>query len=158
MFRFLRKKEMSLKAPVDGEIVIMDDIPDYVFSQRILGQGIGIRATSQVIYAPCRGQISLIAKTKHALVLTLDNGAEVLIHVGIDTALYKGKGFELLVDVNDQVKAGAPLLRFDLEFFQRQQVDMIVPVIICNSDQHQVQVMTDEKIAIARKTEIMKIR
>lgn len=158
MFHFLRKKEKTLKAPVDGEIVFIEDIPDYVFSHKILGNGLGIQATGEVIYAPCCGLISQIAKTKHALVLTLDNGAEVLIHVGIDTALYKGMGFELLVDVNAQVKAGQPLLRFDLEFFQSRKVNMIVPVIVCNSHEHQIQVITAQKMAIARKTEIMKIR
>ena len=99
--------------PMDGKVIPVTEIPDQVFSQKILGDGVGIDPTGDTVYAPADGTVSVVAEdTGHSCGLTLEGGMEVLIHVGIDTVEMQGDGFELLVKVGDTVRRGDALLRF----------------------------------------------
>ena len=104
----------ELKAPLSGHVIPMEQIPDQVFSQGVLGQGVGIEPTGNVVVAPADATVStVIEDSKHACGLLLDNGVELLIHVGMDTVTMGGDGFQLHVKEGDRVHTGDKLITFD---------------------------------------------
>ena len=106
----------GVTAPLSGRVIPMEEIPDQVFSQGILGEGVGIEPTGNVVVAPADATVcSVIEDSRHAVGLTLDNGAELLIHVGIDTVSMNGDGFQLHVKAGDRVHLGDKLITFDPE-------------------------------------------
>ena len=102
MFGFFKKskeeKSMILKSPVVGRCFDISEIPDEVFSTKMLGNGIGFESTEGVLYAPADGEILQVFPTKHALILKSKEGIEILLHIGIDTVEMKGEGFETFVE------------------------------------------------------------
>jgi PTS system glucose-specific IIA component len=117
MFDFFRKnkeeKNMILNSPVVGRCFDISEIPDEVFSSKMLGDGIGFESTEGILYAPVDAEILQVFPTKHALILKSKEGIEILLHIGIDTVDMKGEGFETFVEKGQQVKAGDKLLTFD---------------------------------------------
>ena len=106
----------GVTAPLSGRVIPMEEIPDQVFSQGILGEGVGIEPTGNAVVAPADATVcSVIEDSRHAVGLTLDNGAELLIHVGIDTVSMNGDGFQLHVKEGDRVRLGDKLITFDPE-------------------------------------------
>ena len=106
----------GVTAPLSGRVIPMEEIPDQVFSQGILGEGVGIEPTGNVVVAPADATVcSVMEDSRHAVGLTLDNGAELLIHVGIDTVSMNGDGFQLHVKEGDRVHLGDKLITFDPE-------------------------------------------
>ena len=106
----------TLKSPLDGRIIPIEEIPDEVFSQKIMGDGVGIEPTGNTVYAPADATVGVVmADSKHACGLVMDNGMEILIHVGIDTVDMNGDGFELFVKEGDRVKTGDRLISFTPE-------------------------------------------
>ena len=106
----------GVTAPLSGRVIPMEEIPDQVFSQGILGEGVGIEPTGNVVVAPADATVcSVMEDSRHAVGLTLDNGAELLIHVGIDTVSMNGDGFQLHVKAGDRVRLGDKLITFDPE-------------------------------------------
>lgn len=109
-------EQKELKSILDGTVLPLEEVPDEVFSQRIMGDGIAIEPSSSVVYAPADGEITVVMEeTGHACGMKLKNGLELLIHVGVDTVSMGGDGFELLVKEGDTVKSGTPLIKFDKE-------------------------------------------
>nr|MBK5235201.1 PTS glucose transporter subunit IIA [Clostridium sp.] len=117
MFGLFKKskeeKSMVLKSPVVGRCFDISEIPDEVFSAKMLGNGIGFVSTEGVLYAPIDGEILQVFPTKHAMLLKSKEGIEILLHIGIDTVEMKGEGFEAYAQKGQQVKAGDKLLTFD---------------------------------------------
>ena len=107
---------LTVTSPITGRILPLEEIPDQVFSQGVLGEGVGIDPTGQVVVAPADATVcSVMEESRHAVGLTLDNGAELLIHVGMDTVSMGGDGFQLHVKEGDHVRRGDPLITFDLD-------------------------------------------
>ena len=123
---------LTLVSPLAGWCASLDDSPDPVFSGRILGDGVSIDPTSGDVFAPCDATVSSVAKSGHAVNLTAGNGAELLLHVGIDTVKLAGEGFEAKVEAGDVVKTGDLLLRFDLEGVARAAPSLRSPVLLLN--------------------------
>ena len=119
--------------PVEGNVIPYDQIPDDTFASGVLGQGVGIEPTSEVVVAPFDGEISSVADSKHAVGLSA-NDMELLIHVGVDTVAMNGDGFDCLVKEGDQVKAGQPLIRFSREKIKAAGYSDTVAVLLTNSD------------------------
>ena len=140
MFGFFKKAKkeennsLKLVAPVSGKVVPVDQIPDPVFAQKMAGDGVGIDATGDLVVAPADGEVTLVFKTKHAFAMTLSNGLELLIHVGIETVSLDGEGFEQLVEQGTTVKAGTPILKIDREFIKSKNLSLVTPVLITNVD------------------------
>ena len=124
---------LTLVSPLAGWCASLDDSPDPVFSGRILGDGVSIDPTSGDVFSPCDATVSSVTKSGHAVNLTAGNGAELLIHVGIDTVKLDGEGFEAKVAAGDVVKTGDLLLRFDLERVARAAPSLRSPVLLLNS-------------------------
>jgi len=123
-----------LIAPVSGQIVDLDQVPDPVFSERMTGDGLAILAEDDVALAPCDGTISLLFDTKHAFALTTDDGIQVLVHIGLDTVILNGEGIRALHEPGERVTAGTPILQFDFDLLLKKQIDLISPLIIVNYD------------------------
>ncbi len=126
----------TLVAPVSGEMKPISECSDPVFSSETLGKGVVIEPTEGKIYAPCDGVIENLADTLHAVGLTSASGAEILIHIGMDTVSLSGKGFKAHCKTGDKVKAGQLLMEFDISFIKSQGLPVSTPVLVTNSDDY----------------------
>lgn len=135
----------NIEAPIKGETKELSEIADAAFSSGAMGKGIAIVPTEGKVYAPADGTITAFFNTGHAVGLTTDNGAEIIIHVGMDTVKLEGKGFEPQVKQGDKVKKGDLLLVFDIDFIKEQGYSVDTPVIITNTDKYADVIPTDAK-------------
>ncbi|MEW4226315.1 glucose-specific PTS transporter subunit IIBC [Rossellomorea marisflavi] len=119
-------------APITGELKDITEVPDQVFSGKMMGDGFAILPEEGMIVSPVDGKIVNVFPTKHALGIESKGGREILIHVGIDTVKLQGEGFEALVKEGDQVEAGQPLLKVDLDFIKANAPSIITPVVFTN--------------------------
>lgn len=137
MFKFLKKnsnKETKLVAPITGKTIDLSKVPDQVFAEKLAGDGVAIDPTGDVVVAPADGELTLVFKTMHAFALTLASGAELLIHIGIDTVSLNGEGFKQLVEAGTMVKAGTPIIKIDRDFILSKGFSLITPVLVTNMD------------------------
>lgn len=128
------KYEMIM-APVSGKCIAINEVPDKMFAEKIMGEGVAFRYDGDVIYSPCNGTIAVIAETKHAIGIRSTNGVELLIHVGVETVNLKGEGFEALVKQDDKIKIGTPILKIDKKFMSDNNIDLITPMVITNAEE-----------------------
>lgn len=129
---------LKLYSPLRGWCASLDEAPDEVFAQRFLGDGVAIDPTGDTLHSPCDGEIVSLATSRHAVAIRADNGAEILLHVGIDTVALGGNGFEALVQPGARVSRGQPLLKFDLDVLARGAKSLITPMLITNGDRFAV--------------------
>ncbi|MGW9856388.1 glucose PTS system EIICBA or EIICB component [Staphylococcus hominis] len=127
-------KETDIYAPGTGHVIPLSEVPDKVFSEKMMGDGIGFVPEKGEIVAPFDGTVKTIFPTKHAIGLESDTGIEVLIHIGIDTVKLNGEGFESLVNVNEPVTQGQPLMNINLAYLKEHAPSVVTPVIITNQD------------------------
>lgn len=125
---------LKMIAPFDGEVVALKDVPDEAFSSGVVGDGVAIKPTSNIVMAPATGTVVKIFDTNHAFCIETDNGVEIIVHMGIDTVALGGKGFKRLVEEGADVKVGQPILELDLEYLNANAKSMISPVIVSNID------------------------
>jgi PTS system glucose-specific IIA component len=125
---------VSFQAPLVGRFVPLSEVPDDVFSGKVLGDGFAVDPTEGVVVAPFDAEVSQVFRTGHALGLLGPAGLEVLIHVGIDTVKMGGEGFYPKVKVGQKVRAGETLLEFDLEAVRSRAKSTITPVVVTNMD------------------------
>lgn len=126
----------ELKAFLSGKVIHLEEVPDDVFSKRIIGDGLAIEPTDHTVVAPAAGTVSVVMQdSKHACGITLDNGMEILIHIGIDTVAMNGDGFELFVNQGDHVEAGQPLISFDPEKIRAAGYPLTTILIMTNPGQ-----------------------
>lgn len=126
------KQEAYLVAPVDGTCVDLSKVPDDMFSDKIMGDGVAFQYQGDTLYAPCNATIQVVAQTKHAIGMISDEGLEILLHVGVETVNLNGKGFQTLVEEGQHVEVGTPLLKIDRTFMEKEQIDLITPMIMTN--------------------------
>lgn len=139
MFDFWKKKEEHLLlvgAPMAGEAVPLSQVPDSTFGEEILGKGAAILPAEGKVYAPVDGRVTLLFDTLHAVTITSEEGAELLIHVGLDTVELKGKHFKAHVAQGDTVKKGDLLLEAELDAIQAAGYETVTPVVLCNTQQY----------------------
>ena len=123
-------RTVRLLAPLAGWSTPLDEAPDEVFASRLLGDGLAVDPTSATLCAPCDGELIVIAAARHAVTLRTPEGCEVLLHVGIDSVELMGQGFELHAQQGARVRAGEPLLSFDLDLLARRAKSLLTPVIV----------------------------
>ncbi|NGH09356.1 PTS transporter subunit EIIC [Serratia marcescens] len=126
----------TLVAPVTGEVVALEQVPDEAFASKAVGDGLAIRPTDKIVVAPADGTVVKIFNTNHAFCLETDKGAEIVVHMGIDTVALEGQGFKRLVEEGAEVKAGQPILELDLDYLNANARSMISPVVVSNSDDY----------------------
>lgn len=125
---------LTLRQPLAGTVVPLSEVPDPTFAQGIMGPGLAIQPSGDTVVAPADGIVGATFESSHAIALELDDGTELLIHVGIDTVQMKGEGFETLVEKGARVTAGTPLLRFDRAKIAAAGYSAITPVIVLNDE------------------------
>ncbi len=141
--------EVSVFAPLAGDVVAREDIPDETFASGVMGDGVGIYPASNVIVAPFDGVVSTVADSKHAVGLVGPMDMELLIHVGVDTVAMNGKGFQALVAEGDKVSKGQELLRFDIQAIKEAGYNPTTAVLLTNRDEYDTFVVLDVKTAKA---------
>ena len=129
-------KDTVLSACLNGTVVPLDEVKDEAFASGALGDGIAIEPTDGELVAPADGEISSTFETHHAVGMTTADGAELLMHIGIDTVKLGGKHFTYLVNEGDKVKKGQPLIRFELEAIKAEGYPVTTPLIVCNTDDY----------------------
>ena len=133
-FGFFKKKGIDLLAPINGTIIPLEEVPDPVFSQKMMGEGIAVQPSGGHVYAPFSGEIIMITPTKHAIAIRAKSGVEVLIHLGLETVSLKGEGFQLAVKEGEQVEMGQLLIEVDWAYIEQHVEHTITPIIVTNND------------------------
>lgn len=128
---------MEIHSPLSGEVMELKDVPDEVFASGVAGQGIAVNPSAGEVKAPCNGVVSVLFPSKHAIGIAAEDGTERLIHVGLNTVMLDGAGFEALVEQGDKVREGQPLLRFDMDFIRKQGYSLVSPILVTNADDFQ---------------------
>lgn len=126
-------KNATICAPVNGEAISLSKVNDPTFAQEIMGKGAAVIPTDDTFYAPVNGTVSMVFNTKHAIGFMSDDGAEVLVHVGLNTVNLNGEHFETLVKEGDKVTTTTPILKVDIEAIKKAGYDVVTPVIVTNT-------------------------
>ena len=148
----------SLVSPITGDVVALEQVPDEAFASKAVGDGIAVKPTSNIVVAPAAGTVVKIFNTNHAFCLETNNGAEIVVHMGIDTVALEGKGFKRLVEEGTDVKAGEPILEMDLDFLNANARSMISPVVCSNSDDYSALLILASGKVVAGQTPLYEIK
>jgi phosphocarrier protein len=141
-------KELTLSAPLSGPVLTLAKVPDPVFASGAMGDGIAIDPLNDTLHAPCAGVVVHVARTGHAVTLRADNGAELLLHLGLDTVELQGQGFSMLVKEGARVSNGQPLLRYDLDQVAQQCKSLVSLLILTNSQDFQARPITLKSVKV----------
>lgn len=152
----LENEKEDILSPLTGELIELSDVNDKTFASGAMGKGVAIRPVEGLLVSPIDGNIEMIFNTKHAIGLKSDLGAELLIHIGMDTVNLQGKYFEVLKSAGDKVKVGDELIRFDLEAMVNEGYDVTTPIIVTNTQKY-VDVIPDTCGSVDKGSHIFKI-
>lgn len=136
LFSKLKKEPIKpeILAPMTGEAIAVSDVPDEVFAQKVLGDGVAVIPTDGAVYSPVTGVLAEVFDTLHAYAITSDDGLDILVHIGINTVELNGEGFKAFVKTGDKVKAGDKICEVDLELLKNKGYKLHTPVLITNID------------------------
>lgn len=142
MFDFLKRKkdekEVSIYKPVNGEIIDLSQVPDPVFSERMVGDGFAIKPTDGEVYAPVSGEVTLLPEGYHAIGIKTEEKIEVLVHFGLETVELKGDGFTSFVKIGDKVMKGDKILSVDIEKIKDRVPSLVTPCIVANLENNKL--------------------
>lgn len=148
----------TLVAPVSGEIVPLDAVPDEAFASKAVGDGVAIKPSDKRVVAPIAGTVVKIFNTNHAFCLESENGVEIVVHMGLDTVALGGQGFTRLVEEGAQVTAGQPVLEMDLDYLNAHARSMISPVVVSNIEDFSGLTLLTQGQVIAGETPLYEIK
>ena len=129
MFKFLKKKKTQIVSPVCGKCIPITEVPDAVFSEKILGDGFAVIPSGDIIVSPADGEIITLADTKHEVGIKTKDDINILLHVGLDTVKLKGTGFHCFVKQGEKVKAGTPLIHVDHAEIEKRNINLTTVVV-----------------------------
>lgn len=148
MFGFKKRSEdvkmVAFTSLCEGRVIPITQVPDMMFADKLLGDGAAFTYDTSTIYAPCDGEIIMTSKTNHAIGIRANNGAEILIHCGLETVNLKGKGLKILVKENQKVKRGKAILKIDREFMDENKVNLVTPMIVTNGSDYKLEIVHDD--------------
>ena len=163
MFHLLKRKESCKEVPIyaiaNGTLADLEEVEDITFSEKLLGDGVAFQYEGDIIYAPCAGEVILVSATRHAIGIQAENGAELMVHCGLETVNLQGKGLTPLVKAGEKVKKGTPILSIDRDFMREKEISLITPVIITNGDGYELvnrrergKVTTEDIVCVVSKS------
>lgn len=156
--RNLQLTDDVVVSPLSGEIIPMSEIPDKTFAENIVGKGIAILPKDETVKSPINGTVSVLFSTKHAIGITSNSGAEILIHIGIDTVELEGEGFEALVSVGDKIKKGQNIIKFNKDYIESKGYNIVTPIIITNyNDFKSMEILVSDNKKISSGDNIVKL-
>ncbi|SIT87919.1 PTS sugar transporter subunit IIA [Edaphobacillus lindanitolerans] len=136
-FNLFKKKNngpLQVVAPVTGEVVLLEDVPDPVFSQKMMGDGVAVMPSGGAVVSPVDGTVEMVADTGHAVGVKSGDGTEFLIHIGLETVSLKGQGFSVKVSQGDKVSAGQPLIEADWAYLKEHAASIVTPIVVTNGE------------------------
>lgn len=148
----------ALVSPVTGEVVALEQVPDEAFASKAVGDGVAVKPTDKTVVSPAAGTVVKIFNTNHAFCLETEKGAEIVVHMGIDTVALNGQGFTRLVEEGAEVVAGQPILEMDLDFLNANARSMISPVVCSNIDDFSGLVLQAKGQIVAGQTPLYEIK
>lgn len=148
----------ELVSPVTGEVVALEQVPDEAFASKAVGDGVAVKPTDKTVVSPAAGTIVKIFNTNHAFCLETEKGAEIVVHMGIDTVALNGQGFKRLVEEGAEVSAGQPILEMDLDYLNANARSMISPVVCSNIDDFSGLVIKADGHVVAGQTPLYDIK
>ena len=148
----------ELVSPITGDVVALDQVPDEAFASKAVGDGVAVKPTDKIVVSPAAGTIVKIFNTNHAFCLETEKGAEIVVHMGIDTVALEGKGFKRLVEEGAQVRAGQPILEMDLDYLNANARSMISPVVCSNIDDFSGLIIKAQGHVVAGQTPLYEIK
>lgn len=156
MFKNLFKKSVKAEkeeiySPLDGEVVSLEKVPDPVFSQKMMGEGIAIIPRVGNLVSPVKGEIVQVFPTKHAIGIKSVNGLELLIHIGIDTVELNGEGFQVHVKQGQSINVGDRLVNFDIRFLRSKNKEIVTPIIITNTAERLENIVQNAQPEVSRE-------
>lgn len=154
--KFMKKNKVQVFSPLNGQVLSLEQVPDPVFSQKMMGEGVAIMPTGGDVVAPIDGTVVLISKTKHAIGIRAKDNTEVLIHVGLETVTLKGEGFTVFVNEGDAVSVGQKLIAVDWNLIKEKVPSIITPIVITNSAERSVDYV-DAAASVAGETLVMTV-
>lgn len=129
MFNFLKKEEFKIVAVTDGKLIPLSDVPDEMFSQKLMGDGFAIIPNGNVVVAPLSGVAESVFPTGHAVGIKTKDGIECIVHIGLDTVELNGEGFKTLIKQGEKIKAGQPMIQFDKELIEEKGYNLVTMVV-----------------------------
>lgn len=126
-------KILELLQPINGSIIPLSELNDYLFNKKMMGEGVAIKPKDNYVYSPIDGEVAVIYESKHAIIIKSDTGIQVLIHIGLDTAKLEGRGFGSYVKEGDRVSAGDKLIFFDREYLETKS-SLDTPIVVTNPE------------------------
>lgn len=136
MFGFLKKEEFKIVVPVDGELIPLANVPDEVFSQKVMGDGFAVIPANGRVVAPISGTAASVFPTGHAIGIETKDGIECIVHIGLDTVELNGEGFKTLISQGDKVKAGQPVIEFDKDLVESKGYNLSTMVVFPSGYEH----------------------
>lgn len=128
-----KKSALEIFAPVNGKVIPITEVPDPVFGEKMMGEGIAFVPADGKVCSPINGEVIQVSPTKHAVGLAAEDGTEILIHIGLETVALKGEGFTVNVEVGDKVSVGQSLIDVDLHYIEEHASSIVTPMVITNS-------------------------
>lgn len=154
---FKQTNGIIVGAAIEGKCIDLKEVPDEAFSTEVLGKGVGIVPANGKVYAPVDGVVTVLFPTKHAVVITTAEGAEILIHVGLDTVSLKGEPFTVHVQADDKVKKGDLLIEADLDLIKEANLSTVTPMVLCNPDDFsEIECFTGNEVVVGN--EVIRIK
>jgi sugar PTS system EIIA component len=160
MFGLFKKKQKDevVVAPLTGKVVPLSEVPDPVFAEKMMGDGVAIVPTEGVLVSPVAGKVVQVFPTKHAIGIFSNYGTEILMHIGLETVNMKGEGFEVFVKEGDTVEAGQKLVTFDIELIKEKASSIITPIIITNGQDVDILAKNENQDVQAGSQTVMTIK
>lgn len=152
----MKKNKVQVFSPLNGQVIPLEQVPDPVFSQKMMGEGVAIMPIGGDVVAPIDGTVVLISKTKHAIGIRAKDDTEALIHVGLETVTLKGEGFTVFVNEGDVVSVGQKLMEVDWDLIKDKVPSIITPIVITNSADKSVE-YAEATTSVAGETLIMTV-
>ncbi|MDE6475735.1 MAG: PTS glucose transporter subunit IIA [Erysipelotrichaceae bacterium] len=129
MFGLFKKEEFQIVAPVDGKLIPLSEVPDQMFSQKLMGDGFAVVPHGNTIVAPLSGSVASVFPTGHAIGIKTKDGIECIVHIGLETVELNGEGFQPLIHQGDKIKAGDPIVKIDKELISSKGYNLVTMVV-----------------------------